>query len=176
MDVARRRGVLDWVLEGVALMATLWGLYPVLLFDKIAEDARIPTHYNMSGVADGWGDKSMLWLLSILVIVTYVGLTLMERFYKKFNYPTMQITMNYAVYSSKVYRLGVRMVRFVKPIIIILLAYLSNNAIYNALSGESHINQVVLSVLTIALLVVVFVYIIKMIRAKYNSKSISKEK
>ncbi|MFI3240333.1 MAG: DUF1648 domain-containing protein [Bacteroidales bacterium] len=170
MENPRERGVLDWVLEVVAVGATIWGVLPIRFYSQIGADARIPTHYNIDGVADGWGDKSMLMILPIMILAIYVGLTVMERFYKKFNYPTMQITMSNAIYSNRIYRLGVRMVRAIKPIIIVMLAYLYNAVTINALDGGTEINPIVMSGLLILLLVVVCIYMIMMIRAKYRIK------
>jgi uncharacterized membrane protein len=39
---------------------------------------RIPTHFNAAGVADGWGDKSSLWMLVAVACFLYVVLTLVR--------------------------------------------------------------------------------------------------
>ena len=40
----------------------------------------IPTHFNGAGVADGWGPKSMVWILVGLGCVLYVTMTLASFF------------------------------------------------------------------------------------------------
>ena len=39
---------------------------------------RIPIHFNALGVANGWGDKSSLWLLAGVTCVLYLMLTLVR--------------------------------------------------------------------------------------------------
>ncbi len=36
----------------------------------------IPVHFNAQGVANGWGDKSSLWMLAGVACALYVGMTL----------------------------------------------------------------------------------------------------
>lgn len=170
MENPRRRGVLDWVLEVVAVVATVWGLLPIRIYNQIGADARIPTHYNINGVSDGWGDKSMLLILPMMIVATYIGLTVMERFYKKFNYPMMQISMCSEVCSNRLYRLGVRMVRSIKCVTVVMLAYMYNAVTVNALAGGGEINPIIMCGLLVLLLLVVCVYSIMMIRAKYHTK------
>ncbi len=170
MENPRRRTVLDWGLEVVAAVAAVWGVLPIRFYNQIGADARIPSHYNIEGVADGWGDKSMLLILPVMIVGIYIGFTVMERFYKKFNYPTMQFKMSNEVYSNRVYRLGIRMVRVLKCVVLVMLAYMYNAVTANALSAGNEINPIVMSGLITVMLVVVCVYMVAMIRVKYHNK------
>ena len=48
---------------------------------------RIPAHFGFSGEADAWGNKSGLLLQSGIVLVLYIGLSILNRFPYIFNYP-----------------------------------------------------------------------------------------
>ena len=52
----------------------------------------IPTHYNGAGLADGFGDKSMIFTLPLVATVLFVGLTILNRFPHIFNYPSAYLT------------------------------------------------------------------------------------
>ena len=47
----------------------------------------IPIHYNILGEADDWGNKSSLLIVYVVILVMYIGLTLLERFPQLYNYP-----------------------------------------------------------------------------------------
>jgi len=55
-----RRSTLDWVLEGVSLIALLTAFAVVaILWRELPRT--IPKHYGLFGRPNGWGDKSSLW-------------------------------------------------------------------------------------------------------------------
>ena len=63
--------------ELLAVVGLLSAIF-VVVFNYRDLPQRIPTHFGVSGVADGWGDKSSLWVLVGLVCVLYVSLSLMH--------------------------------------------------------------------------------------------------
>jgi len=46
----------------------------------------IPIHFNLKGEADGYGDKSSIWLIPIISAVTYWGMTAILTKIKPWNY------------------------------------------------------------------------------------------
>ncbi|NNM19161.1 MAG: DUF1648 domain-containing protein, partial [Croceitalea sp.] len=50
----------------------------------------IAIHFNLKGEADGYGSKNIIWILPILNIVLYYGMTVIATKVKpwNFNYPT----------------------------------------------------------------------------------------
>ena len=57
------------VVVGVVLVLWYWPQLP----------ATIPTHFNAAGEADGWGAKSMLWLLPGISVVLVLSMVLLQR-------------------------------------------------------------------------------------------------
>lgn len=47
---------------------------------------QIPIHFNMAGEADGWGNKALIWLLPVLGVGLWIGLTILEKFPHTYNY------------------------------------------------------------------------------------------
>ena len=67
----------------------------------------IPTHFNLKGKADGFGDKSSVWALPIISTILYFGLSKMTTKIKtwQYNYPT-KVTEQNAPY---LYALSIQM-------------------------------------------------------------------
>jgi len=77
---------IDWLIESLSLLFVLFLLiYPAYYYESIPGE--IPTHYNMDGQADAFGNKTELWLLPIIGLLMYVGLFLLNRIPHQFNYP-----------------------------------------------------------------------------------------
>jgi uncharacterized membrane protein len=47
---------------------------------------RIPTHFNGLGEVDGWGGKGNIWVLEVIAIVLWGGLTTLEKYPHVYNY------------------------------------------------------------------------------------------
>lgn len=67
----------------------------------------IPTHFNLEGVADGFGNKSTLWSLLGINVFLYAGLMLLATKIKPWNF-NFPVTLN-ENNAPKVYALGIRM-------------------------------------------------------------------
>lgn len=85
----------------------------------------IPTHYNGAGLADGFGDKSMIFTLPLVATVLFVGLTILNRFPHIFNYPT-DITANNAL---RQYTNATRLIRYLKVIFVVIFGLISYQTI-----------------------------------------------
>ncbi|MQR95848.1 DUF1648 domain-containing protein [Fictibacillus phosphorivorans] len=46
----------------------------------------VPTHFNAAGDPDGWGSKSNLWILIVIGVVTWLLLTVLEKYPHIYNY------------------------------------------------------------------------------------------
>ncbi len=68
----------------------------------------IPTHFNLKGEVDGYGHKSVLWIIPIISATLYFGLgffvTKMKPYYM--NFPVKVTEKN----APKLYALGLRMI------------------------------------------------------------------
>ena len=72
---------------GLAGLAGLWALTWYAVYGPYPLPARIATHFDASGQANGWGEPRMLWLLPIVASGVYGAMWLVARHPSAFNYP-----------------------------------------------------------------------------------------
>ena len=109
----------DRLLEGLALagLAVLLAL-PVAYYAELPDT--IPIHFNGKGEADGFGHKSTIWLMPGIGLALFALLTVVNRKSSNFNYPVRITPEN----AESQYRLGTRMIRMLKVLIMILFAWI----------------------------------------------------
>lgn len=96
----------------------------------------IATHFNLKGVADGFGHKKDLWALPILTLFFYYGLWLLTTRMKpwNYNYPTKVTEVN----APALYALSIQMMVWLN--IGILLTFLAISVHSILLAKEIHIH------------------------------------
>lgn len=122
----------DHILEGLAIVCVLLSVGITFYFFPILPD-RIPTHFNIEGVPDGYGSRTTLCFLVVLQVLFYGFLSLIAKYPHTFNYMT-QITEENA-YEK--YRGALRFLRWTKLWILGLFAYINWGIIQTAL-GKIH--------------------------------------
>ncbi|MFN3941357.1 MAG: DUF1648 domain-containing protein [Flavobacterium sp.] len=105
----------DRVLEyaGYVLWLLFWGMV-IWMYPFLPEE--IPIHFNGVGEADGFGSKDTIFLTPIIATFLVLLLSVLERNPENFNY-TVEITEENA---PRQYLLGVRMMRWMKLLLIFL--------------------------------------------------------
>ena len=100
--------ILGWVsVVGIwALTLTNYSILPEI----------IPIHFNGAGKADGFGNKTHIFILPIISTLLFIGLTTLNKHPHMFNYPS-QITKENAVHQ---YTNATRMMRVLKLVIVVL--------------------------------------------------------
>ena len=93
----------------------------------------IPIHFNASGQANGFSNKSTLFLLPVIGTFLFAGLTVLNKYPHVFNYPT-DITPENAL---RQYTNATQMIRCIKLIVLIIFAEIVWTTIATA-TGESH--------------------------------------
>lgn len=68
-----------------AVLVVSLTLYLTLIWSSLP--SRIPTHFNGSGQANGWSDKSALLIIWGITVIIYIGMTILLRFPHTYNYP-----------------------------------------------------------------------------------------
>ena len=92
--------LLRWLGVLAALAITVWLLvaYPGL-------PATVPTHFDATGTADGWGPRSSVLVLGGIMLVLSVGIALLSARPRVLNYPVILTDHN----AQAVYREGERL-------------------------------------------------------------------
>ncbi|MFJ1329062.1 DUF1648 domain-containing protein [Capnocytophaga canimorsus] len=144
----------DRIIEffGWILLLTIW--IWVLISYKNLPDI-IPTHYNASGVADGFGEKVNLLILPLLATVLFATLTLLNKFPHKFNY-LVEITPENAY---RQYVNATRMLRALKLVIVIVFGLVIFQTLQYKVIQKHHIIQY-FPPLTLMIIFVPIVYFI----------------
>lgn len=152
----------DWFIEVLSLLAVVAACCPLLFYGQLGEGNIIPIHYNVAGEIDGWGTRSFLWQLPLVAFVFYAGLTLCERYYKKFNLPFKVTDGN----ATPIYRLSVRLIRLLKLVTILIFAYLNISSLAIALNKGNGLNIYIMTALILTLFAVIVIYYMKMLSYK----------
>ncbi|MFJ1429220.1 DUF1648 domain-containing protein [Capnocytophaga canimorsus] len=144
----------DRIIEffGWILLLTIW--IWVLISYKNLPDI-IPTHYNASGVADGFSEKVNLLILPLLATVLFATLTLLNKFPHKFNY-LVKITPENAY---RQYVNATRMLRALKLVIVIVFGLVIFQTLQYKFIQKHHITQY-FPALTLMIIFVPIVYFI----------------
>ena len=138
---------IDWIIEAIALLGLIFLIgYPILNFDILPD--KIPSHFNALGDPDSYTGKGVIWALPAIGVFMYFLLTIISRNPHSFNY-SVKITEENA---PKQYKIAVRMMGFLKAIIVVSFAYITYTSIQVVLENKSGLGNWFLPVL----LVVVF--------------------
>ena len=100
-------------LLGWLILLLLWG-WTFTHFSDLPDT--IPTHFNATGEADGFGSKASIIGLPLIATLLFIGLTVLNRYPHSFNYPTA-ITQDNAL---RLYTLATRMLRYLKLVLVLV--------------------------------------------------------
>ncbi|MFZ3591221.1 DUF1648 domain-containing protein [Bacillus sp. DJP31] len=122
---------LEKILDILAILLFVWNLV-YLLMEWSSLPGTIPIHYNALGIVDGYGDKSTVWILPVVGIILWIGLTTLERFPHVYNY--MHLTQENVERQYKNARL---MINVTKNFVLALFVYLDLKMIQVAYGNET---------------------------------------
>ena len=116
----------DKILEIVGWISVvgIWAL-PLINYSILPEI--IPIHFNGAGKANGFGNKTHIFILPIISTLLFIGLTILNKHPHIFNYPS-QITKENAVHQ---YTNATRMMRVLKLVIVLLFGLIIFKTIEN---------------------------------------------
>jgi len=145
-------------LLGWLILLALWGL-TISHFSTLPDT--IPTHFNASGEADGFGSKASIIGLPVIATLLFVGLTVLNRYPHIFNYPTA-ITEDNAL---RLYTLATRMLRYLKLVLVLVFGGIEFMTIQHA-AGEASGLGVWFLPLTLVLVFLPLIYfVVKSVQA-----------
>ena len=121
-------------MEILSILALVLLIGMVLYYFPSLPD-RIPTHFNLKGEADGWGNKLMLFTLPAIGFGLYLLLTFINRTPHLFNYP-IEVTEENA---EKLYQIGRSLNTTLKAFILCSFLYIAWSSIQLALGNQSEL-------------------------------------
>ena len=121
----------DKVLEIIGWIS-VFGIWALPLINYFDLPEIIPIHFNGAGKADGFGNKTHIFVLPIISTLLFIGLTTLNKHPHIFNYPS-QITKENAVHQ---YTNATRLIRFLKLTIVIIFGLIVFRTIQNV-SGNA---------------------------------------
>lgn len=121
------------VAGGMALLL-LWALV-VYFYPQLPET--VPTHFNLSGEADGFGDRQTMFLLPVIATLLFTVLTVLSSYPHTFNYPVKIAEDN----ALRQYTIAVRMMRFLKLGIVILFGVIEYGTIRTAMQQANGLGR-----------------------------------
>lgn len=154
----------DQTIEVLSLLCLASSFIPLFFYTELGPGTRIPVHFNQAGEADGWGGRAFLWQLPVLATVFYIGLSWLEKYYKRFRYP-FRVDPS-APGTQTVYRSGVRMMRHLKLFLLLIFSFLANSSLFIATGKADKLNLHILALLFVALFLSIAVYFVKMLGYK----------
>ncbi len=145
--------------DAIALIVILASLaYFVWRWSSLPES--VPIHFDGSGEADGWGSKGVLILMPALMLILYVGLSLLRKIPHRFNY-LKPITETNAVYQ---YRTSLQLLSWIKVEIVLLFGYIQWSIIRNAEDLASGIGLWLLPVALVVIFGTIIYYITRLVK------------
>lgn len=149
--------ILGKIIDLITLIITIIMIVYTLFVMSDMPDI-VPTHINVDGDIDGYGKKSSILVLPILGLISYVGLSILQRKPQIFNYPIKVTDDN----ASVLYSIGAAMMRFVKTMIVFLFAFVTYVFVNLSRGIQIKYTSIVILGGCLLLTIGVIVYIIRM--------------
>jgi uncharacterized membrane protein len=146
-------------LLGWLILLALWGL-TISHFSTLPDT--IPTHFNASGEADGFGSKASIIGLPVIATLLFVGLTVLNRYPHIFNYPTA-ITEDNAL---RLYTLAMRMLRYLKLVLVLVFGGIEFMTIQHATRKAAGLGAWFLPLTLVLIFIPLIYFVIKSIKEK----------
>lgn len=162
-----KRKCYDWVLEIVALLGLSCILSTLFFYGVFSNDEQIPIHFNSYGEVDGWGKPYYLLFFVVIGIIIYIALGFTEKKYRHFNYPFKLPLGNVDIF----YRLGVRLIRHLKALVMLFLGYLNVSMLLVILGKTQQLNMVggIIFLLLVFGVLIFFTYKMFVVRNQFIS-------
>lgn len=116
-----------WQYAAWMLLLLLWGI-SIYYAGSLPE--RIPIHFNWKGEADGYGSRTLFWLIPFLGTVLFLLMTRVLMIPHQYNY-LVQINADNARYQ---YSLALRLIRYLRLAIMVLFCAIQCSVVGAALS------------------------------------------
>lgn len=146
--------VISWI-----LLLSIWAL-TLTGYSKMPEI--IPTHYNSSGEADGFGQKITILLLPVIATILFIGLTIANKYPHTFNYMTSITNEN----ALSQYSNSTRMMRYLKTIMLFVFGTIVFKTIQNTNGDADGLGAWFLPLMMGLIFIPTLYFIVKSFRSK----------
>lgn len=151
----------DQVLEAMAALGVALSVTALLTYwHRIP--SRVPVQFNFYGKPTEWGPKNALLLLCGLVVLSYLLITILNRFPHAFNYLVPITEKN----ARRQYAIATRSIRWLKLELVWGYGYLLAACIRTSLNPSSHLSPWFMPVLLGAVFITLAVMIVGSYRAR----------
>ena len=116
----------DKILEIVGWIS-VFGIWALPLINYFDLPEIIPIHFNGAGKADGFGNKTHIFVLPIISTLLFIGLTILNKNPHLFNYSS-EITKENALHQ---YTNATRMMRVLKLVVVLIFGLIVFRTIQN---------------------------------------------
>lgn len=155
------RGVIDWILESMGLTALILIIaYPLMSFGELP--AEIPSHFDASGEPDAYSGKWIIWLLPLVTLILYSGMSVFQNYPHVFNYPVKVTNEN----AEKLYRTAVRSLTVLKVLVTLFFLYITIRTILIATGKATELGEMFLYIFIGAIVVTTGIMFFRMFRAR----------
>lgn len=143
----------DIVLEviGYIGLGALW-IFIGIIYHNLPDV--VPTHFNLAGETDGYGEKRTIFLMPVMASLQFLIISAVQEYPHLLNFPAKITAEN----AERQYTIGLRMLRVVK---IVLIAVLGTVEVY---SNKEYLgltfNSYLLLPVTLAILILPLSYFI----------------
>lgn len=120
----------------------------------------IPRHYALSGEADGFSGKGVIWILPLVGLIMYTGMAVLNKHPHILNYPK-EITEENA---ERLYRLATKMIRFLNTEIVCIFSYMTYATIQTALGKQSGLGNYFIPIFIVLIFGTLGYFITRMIK------------
>lgn len=149
----------DYIIEIIGALGIMFLIIlPIYFYNDLPQ--QIPKHFSAAGQVDSYGNRGVIWLLPVVGLILYVGMTIFNKFPFAFNYPVKVTSEN----AKRLYTLGTRTIRLLKAIMVLSFSFLNYRTIKIALCRTTGIGKLFLPAFLILVLAYIGIMIIKMIK------------
>lgn len=126
----------DIIIEccSIALLIFIWA-HLIMAYPNLPEV--VPSHFNAAGEADGFSNKTFLFLLPSVITGIYILLLVLTRFPHLHNY-MVNITEDNA---PRQYRFGITVLRVVNFLCVLMFAYINYSILVGAQNSTSDLGN-----------------------------------
>ena len=149
-----RKDFSDWLIEiiGACFSVIMIGL-PIYYYSELPDI--IPSHFNAAGEPDDYNEKSVIWTLPIMGLITYLGLLFLNQYPHIFNYPTPITEQN----AEHQYRIATKLIRTLNMVIVVGFSYISYSTIQAAFEQQIGLGTLFLPLFLLSIFGVVGFYL-----------------